>query len=862
MNMRVIKVLGSLFIVFFILFNLAGAVTAEPGDMLQTFGGDGKVTAGIMVAGIVKTSVQGNYDRAKAAIMQPDGKMLVVGDGKYVSWSFSNIAMARYNPDGSLDASFSDDGILQDQNLGFYYGADASAVALLADGRIVVAGKVTHWVDADVYQTDAMVALFTPDGTLDITFNGTGYALVNMGGDENATAVLVQPDGKIVIGVETTNYSNNNFILARYSAAGVLDATFGTAGVVITDLGAAHPEGIKMLGFQDDAGVDKLIAVGNAPDNGGDFAIARYTMSNGALDATFGTSGITKTNLGTSDHAKAAVIQPDGKILVSGTTHSDGDYNFSLARYTANGALDASFGTGGLVITNFGTGDEAGTALALQTDGRIVQSGSIGGDGIGVARFDANGVLDATFGVAGKAKIAFNYSSYPVTGLMVQPSGRIVAVGSPDSGSNAIFILVGLNETGKLDNTFAAEFGGKYSEGTSVAVQADGKIVMAGYYRDGFSFNYDIAVARFNLDGTLDETFGEGGWATLDFGSEDDGSCAVLVQDNGKIIVVGSTRNELSFYEVVIAQFDVNGVLDAGFGVDGLVEINTNRDSAYASDAALRSDGKIIVAGSTWDEDGDDSFFLSRINSNGTLDTTFGNKGKTITDFSDSAGISGIDIYPDGKIVAVGNQMAYDPVYYSDVAVARYSADGVLDASFGSGGTTTYDFGALEYVNSVALQPDGKMVVVGSQYNATSDILIVRLTTGGDLDATFDSDGYLVTSVESESSDAAQDVVVQPDGRIIVVGSSYASAANDEDCYIFKFNPDGTADAAFNHNGMIAIDFNQTEHEVAYAMALTAEGDIIAAGATMYQEGYNQYYEFALALVENTYPVYFPVIIN
>jgi uncharacterized delta-60 repeat protein len=232
----------------------------------------------------------------------------------------------------------------------------------------------------------------------------------------------------------------------------------------------------------------------------------------------------------TDDEADALAIQPDGKIVVAGYTTTGGDDSeFALARYTVNGTLDRAFGTGGKVTTAFGSA--GAKAVALQPDGKIVAAGQVLVNrpdfDFALARFDANGALDQTFGSGGKVTTTFGSTADFVDAVALQPDGRIVAAGSTGTSQQRddVFALTRYTPDGTLDSSFGD--GGTTGFVTqsqnlaqSVLVQPDGKIVVAGdslvYSRPGPS---DFALARYNADGTLDESFGSGGKVTTTFGS-------------------------------------------------------------------------------------------------------------------------------------------------------------------------------------------------------------------------------------------------------------------------------------------------------------------------------------------------------
>jgi uncharacterized delta-60 repeat protein len=402
----------------------------------------------------------------------------------------------------------------------------------------------------------------------------------------------------------------------------------------------------------------------------------------GTLDASFGPGGKVTTDFaGSGDGAGAIAVQPDGKLVAAGAATINGQVDFALARYNDNGTLDTGFGTNGRVTTDFGGGYEAARSVALQWDGKIVVAG---GSLIGffnhfaVARYLSDGTLDASFGTGGKV----------ITKFENRPDG--IAPGEVSADAD------------------------------SVAVQPDGKIVVAGYAN--IEGEEDFALVRYNANGTLDTTFGSGGKVITDFGRLQQGYSYAL-----------------------------------GFSL------------------ALQPDGKIVVAGVAYIGAGRD-FALARYNSNGTLDTSFGTGGKVITDFTRDDSAFSVAVEPDGKILVAG--MADVSQGYG-FALVRYNGNGTLDASFGTGGKVTTDFGILDQgfslanANSLAVQPDGRIVAAGRAYfNEDFHSGLARYNSNGTLDASFGTGGKVIADFQGPYGyDQFGSVVVQPDGKIVVAVS-------------------------------------------------------------------------------------------
>ncbi len=356
---------------------------------------------------------------------------------------------------------------------------------------------------------------------------------------QEAEAVALQPDGKILI----AGSANGDFALARHNADGTLDTSFGSGGSVTTNLGSID-EGFDVA-LQPDG---KIVMVGRSGGpTGFDFGVVRYD-ADGSLDTAFGTGGVVRTDFaGGADYAHGVVIQADGKIVVAGHAGLANDNDFALARYNGDGTLDASFGSGGKVTTNVAGVTDLGNAVTLQPDGKIVVVGAVDPSHtfdyhFGLARYAVDGSLDTSFGQGGT--IVGDLGS--AAGVVVQPDGKIIAAGN------------GLNS---------------------------GPLV-----------TFDFVLARYDADGSRDATFGDDGRVTTDLSADQDFGEGVALQSDGKIVVVGQ-RTTSTVYDLAIARYDTDGSLDTSFGTDGSLSTDFNGSGDLGKDVAIQPDGKIVVGG-------------------------------------------------------------------------------------------------------------------------------------------------------------------------------------------------------------------------------------------------------------------------
>ncbi len=399
------------------------------------------------------------------------------------------------------------------------------------------------------------------------------------------------------------------------AAAGDLDPTFGTAGMVTSDINRST-DIANAVAVQADG---KLIVVGETYKNndfsGEDFVVTRYN-TDGTLDNTFGSGGRVRTDFpGLAAVPSSVVIQPDGKIVVAGGAFPLFTFlgNFELVRYNPNGSLDRSFGNGGIVTTTFPEGSYA-SAVALQPDGKIIAAGTVFVDFIigessntdfALARYNPDGTSDATFGNGGQVSTDFAGLEDDAFSVLIQPDGKIVAVGSANNPATYYdFAAVRYLSNGTIDTTFgvagkvSTDFGDQnFDRARSAALQPDGRIVAAGFAISQNGGVQNFAVARYTSNGVLDTTFSGDGKNQIDFGSCCQSAYQVLLQSNGKIVTVGYANTESSDSDFLLARLNPRGSLDATFGVGGKVRTSFGDLNGGANGAALQSDGKIVAVG-------------------------------------------------------------------------------------------------------------------------------------------------------------------------------------------------------------------------------------------------------------------------
>jgi uncharacterized delta-60 repeat protein len=429
----------------------------------------------------------------------------------------------------------------------------------------------------------------------------------------------------------------------------------------------------------------------------------------------------------------------------------------TAAAWAAAGGLDTSFSGDGKRTTGFpGDGGMAeGSSAALYGDGGIVVAGGAQqpghGEDFAVARFSSHGSLDTDFSSDGRRTTGFGNggSSDFANGVAVQRDGRIVLVGFSTQPGGQDFAVARLDADGRLDTGFSSDgrrtatFGSGLDQGRAVAIQRNGKIVVAGVSDQG-SKGDDFAVARFNPTGSLDTSFAGDGKRTFGFvnGSANDTGRAVAIQSDGKIVVGGQSAQGATGTDFAVARLTPSGGLDTSFSGDGKRTIHFTSGNGFdgASGVAVQGNGKIVLVG----EAGTSTFAgsqmaLARLNPNGSPDDSFSGDGKRLAGFANPGHTSEADavaLQRDGRIVVAGR--AGEDATGADFAAARFKTNGNLDTSFAGDGRRTVSFdngNGYDLAGGVAIDGDGQIVLAGysgPSYSGTfpppdEDFAVVRL---------------------------------------------------------------------------------------------------------------------------------------
>ncbi|MFT3681559.1 MAG: GEVED domain-containing protein [Ferruginibacter sp.] len=743
---------------------------AQTGELDASFGTGGIVTTN---AG----SAFGHYTRGQQVLLQTDGSMFMV----YLGPNQSTV-ITKKNADGTTDLSYGTNG----------YSAAVGIIGRAVrqpDGKIIVAGYARNSTVSFYNSTDIALVRFNANGTLDNSFGVNGIVTEDFGIDESASGVALQPDGKIVISVNTLDPSIfiPGMMVMRYNPNGTRDNTFSGDGMADFDFGNSD-----QLGDVAVLSTGKILLCGS---------VLFRLNSDGTLDTGFDEDGRVETG----GFAGNMIIQPDNKILMSGYYYVDASNTGGFAaRYNSDGTPDNNFDGDGTVLVAFGGTNESLGSMQLQSNGNIILAGytssAPGVADFAVARFTSTGSPDNTFSGDGKLTINFGPSSsgYYGASVAVQSNGAVIILGYGVNGTNSSVAAARVTVAGAPDNTFSGD--GFFTENivqgstnyTCTAAQPDGKVVTAGYTWNGAS--YDFIIARYNYNGTLDNTFSGDGLQITSLSAADDKAYAIKILTTGKILVAGAAGTNVG-----LAQYNSDGTLDNTFDGDGIKVSDFGTTTDVARALAVQTDGKIIIAGSV----------VARYNSDGTTDNTFSGDGR----LDGASNAYAVALQADGKIVFANNGTVY-----GDLFVYRYNSDGTPDNTFGEAGDGSVpfyvdDIGLYDVVRAIVIQPDGKIVLGGYYeytYRATgAQFRLTRLNSNGTLDNTF-AGGRVTQGINQKSYGTS--LALQPDNKILFAG--YAYNGTGYDFTVLRYNTNGTLDQGFSGDGIQVTHLNAASSQV------------------------------------------------
>jgi len=703
--------------------------------------------------------------------IQSDGKILVGGHLIAYQGLTANY-LIRLNPDGSRDESF---------NLGKGLNSSVYTIAVQADGKILVGGNFTKFQD----NNQNYLIRLNPDGSKDNTFNiGTGFVKAkdySRGGTVHT--ILIQPDGKILVGGGFKSYQGNiqNYLI-RLNADGTKDTTF--------DIGNGFDNIVYCLAMQNDG---KIVV-------GGDFSkfqdTYNYDLMRLNADGTRDSSFNIYTLLNSA--VRKLLILPNGKIIAGGWFYRSGTQTETgLISLNSDGSTDTPFNLKFALNYNV-------EALCLQSDGKIVAGGNFVNynkpNENHVIRLNIDGSVDDSFKTEDGFGIANGYSVYTIT---LQSNGKLIMGGdfTTFQGVKNDY-LISLNADGSRDSSFS-KGNGLSNLVNTITIQSDNKILAGGKFttHNEVSQNYII---RYNSDGSKDSSFNiESGFnAAVN---------TINQQTDGKIIVGGAFTKYKNENNYSLIRLNSDGSKDTSFN------IGTAGFSNSVNCTAIQSDGKILVGGVFYLYQNISQNRLIRLNSDGSKDTSF-NIG---TGFD--AEVLSLCLQSDGKIIVGGKFKNYQGL--SQNYLIRLNSDGSKDETFniGTGFGSTYTLGDIL---SIVVQPDNKIIVGGrfQYYQNKAPNYLIRLNSDGSIDSTFKTNNGFSYYVNS--------IALQKDGKIIVAGE-FSIYNNYVANRIARLNTDGSLDTTFTGSNFNLVYNYISENDTVglNCIALQKDGKIILGGA-------------------------------
>lgn len=679
------------------------------GSLDTTFG-----TGGIQTIGML------GHEFARGLALTSDQKIIVAGYSRPIVGPMWEVAVARLDTNESLDASFGTGGKASTAPgaslSGFGYG-----VAVDSSDRVIVAGMQQDYFTG---QQDVLVVRYGTDGSLDPGFDGDGMRTESVSaGSDVAWAVAVDAAGRIVVGGRASNGTNSDYLLIRYLTDGTPDAGFNGTGIR-TDTVGAGDDVVRALSFDADG---RLLAAGAAQNGASaeDYALGRY-LTDGTLDTSFGSGGFQLVAVGTGSDTARAMAYFDQKTYVGGRIRRGGPYDMALVRYNSNGALASSasldhhFNQTGFRTTDLLTSSiDTARDMVMDSEGRYVLVGSAGND-FAVARYLSTGALETSWTLDVGA-----LTTDIGRGVALQTDGKIVVSGT----SNNNYAVARFLTNGALDTTFNPS-GSKpgtvttnldnVDNGYSVAIQPDGKIVVAGTAdvgsgAAGGNTRSDAGIVRYLTNGALDTTFGTGGIVLTDYNNKnEDFLRSVIIDENGKVVVGGDIKGT----DFLIARYTTTGALDTTFNATGFHIVNYGGGSDQGYRLLRQSDNKIYLLGEARRVGGFNNFTVNRFLTTGALDTTFGTNGTAEANFGSLSQGRGLALQPNGKIVMVG-------AVGTTMGLARLHSNGSLDTTFGTAGLRTMSLTTgVNELRDVIVLPDSRIIAAGA---ANQNFAIMQL---------------------------------------------------------------------------------------------------------------------------------------
>ena len=676
------------------------------------------------------------------------------------------------------------------------------------------------------------------DGAVDTTFGSSGSRTVNLGASDLAYGGYLQSDGKMIVVGGARPGATEDFGVARFNSDGSVDTGFGTSGVYTLDVTAGRTDRATGVGVQSSG---KIIVGGytRSVTQSDNFTLIRLTAT-GALDTTFGTSGIFTLDFnGASDRAFCMKVLADDKILLAGwANNGSGDLDYAVIRVSADGALDTTFGTSGKAVVNVGNVQDTANSITTDSQGRIILSGisaSSGGNyNYTVLRFTANGALDTTFD--GDGIVASNFSGSTndnFLGVAVDASDKIIAVGY-SSGTNSASIAR-FTTSGALDSTFnttgyrLVDVAGNTDQFLAVRVQSDGKIVAGGTYVNGSTS--DSVIARFTTAGALDSTFGSSGITTASFGANSDSIVALGFQSSNKIVAALSSGASSGTEDFGVARFENAAATSAAITS---ATYDASAGVLAVTGADITSGGTINVSKLTLTGQGGGTYTLTSSNVTASSTTAF----SVTLNAADKLAVNGL-LNKNGTSSVGGTT-------YNLAAATNWDVTASGAADLTGNGITVSNVTSPTLTSATYNSSTNVLTVTGSNLVATvgttNDVTISNLTLTGEGGSTYTltTSNVEVTSATSFSvtlnaTDQAQvETILNKNGTSSTGGTTYnLAAADDWNSAIGNTDSSDTIGNGVTVSNVATPTITSATYNASTgALVVTGTGLVFASGAT------------------------------
>ena len=756
-------------------------------------------------------STSRSSDVILAAVLQQDGKIVYVGKGINKNYSF----IARHNTDGSYDTSFNNYGYRTVTGNGY------NSVVIQNDGKIIVGVEYSNIDNNNIYR-------FNSDGSFDNTFGINGsIKIIESLSRFDTKNLSIQNDGKIIIcGINLNlynNFNNNNYEIIRLNSNGTLDTIFDNDGKKIIDISIFN-DYCYSSAIQTDGKI-LLTGIKKYTNSSSANYIATIRLNNdGSIDNSFGINGIVEfQNTTTSKHsARSITLQSDNKILIAGYT----DSNLLILRYNLDGTLDSTFNNDGVFINPLPTlnpifsisGTYSIPIVKTFMNGKILVSATVNSD-YGLIKLNSDGNYDTNFGINGIVMSNVNeydYSSF----LLIRPNENVITGGGSKDLASTNYTLENkeYNSSGFfLNNTTFS-----LTEGTDKILnslfQNDGKIIsLCEFHKDTSIYN---VIRRHNIDGSIDLTFGINGSINLNTKLIN-----IFVENTGKIIAIDKMLP-------ILYKFTSDGLSDVTFGINGVKNYSLDNlntiiyiDEIFVSnnnEIFMGFDYKTNVTNYTFDLS---SFGLAKLNIDGTINTNFGTNGIATIRF-DYFGIysnewpTNICIQSDNKIIVAG-KLNYE--YYSGnpensvIGITRFNSDGFIDTSFGNSGKIITQINSKNYVTEMSCFSNDKFLINAvDENNLIKNTFTLKYNSNGNIDLNFGLNGIIEDGFKSNS------MILQPDGKFLKSGSSSNQFS------INRYLSNGTIDTTFGNSGTLSTSINYLSD--VNSLVLTQDNKLLAGG--------------------------------